>query len=104
MGSLGEDVDVWHEDDVYGASADELLDRLRRLPAAVPSVMVVGHNPGLDDLAVELIGDGDEDTLARLHAKFPTGALATLLVPDEWRELAPGRARLTAFVVPKDLA
>jgi len=104
MRALGEDVDVWHEDDLYGASAEELLDRLRRLPAAVPSVMVVGHNPGMEDLAIELIGDGDEDALARLHAKFPTGALATLRVPDEWRALAPGRASLIAFVVPKDLA
>ena len=106
VGSLGEDVDVWHEDDLYGASAGELLERLRRLPAAVPSVMVVGHNPGLEDLAVELIGDGhgDEHVLARLHAKFPTGALATLHLRCDWSGLAPGRATLTAFVVPKDLA
>lgn len=102
--SLGEDVDVWHEDGLYGASDGELLDRLRRLPAAVPSVMVVGHNPGMEDLALDLIDDGDEDALARLHAKFPTGALATLRVPDEWSGLGPGRATLTAFVVPRDLA
>ena len=101
--SLGDDVDVWFEDDLYGASDDELLDRLRRLPPAVPSVMVVGHNPGLGDLALRLIGGGDEPALVRLHAKFPTGALASLLVPGEWDELSPGSATLTAFVVPRDL-
>ena len=101
--SLGDDVEVWHERDLYGASAHELLDRLRRLPPAVPSVMVVGHNPGMEDLALDILGGGDQGSLTRLHAKFPTGALATLLVPGEWKSLAPGQATLTAYVVPRDL-
>jgi len=102
--SLGEDVDMWFEDDLYGAADDELLDRLHRLPSTVPSVMVVGHNPGLEDLALSLIGDGDGDALAHVHAKFPTGALASLLIPGDWEALSPGVATLTAFVVPRDLA
>ena len=100
---LGDDLDVWHEADLYGASAKEFLRRLRRLPPAVPSVMVVGHNPGLEDLALSLVGGGDDTALAGLHAKFPTGALASFLIPDSWAELAPGQATLTAFVVPRDL-
>lgn len=102
--SLGDDVAVWFEDDLYGADAEELLERLRALPPAVPSVMVVGHNPALEDLAMALIGGGDEQALARMHEKFPTGALASLLVEGDWRSLATGAAALTAFVVPKDLA
>lgn len=102
VSALG-DVDVWHEDALYGASARELVKRLRRLPPTVPSVMIVGHNPGLEDLALELVGDGEESAVARLHAKFPTGALATMVVPDTWKALAPGGATLTAFVVPRDL-
>jgi len=101
--ALGEDVDVWHENALYGASAHELVKRLRKLPPTVPSAMIVGHNPGLEDLALELIGDGDAGALARLHAKFPTGALATLVVSDTWKALAPGTATLTAFIVPRDL-
>jgi len=104
MGSLGDDADVWHEADLYGAGAEELLRRLRRLPPTVPSVMLVGHNPGLEDLALELAGDGDPAALGRLHAKFPTGALASLLIACEWNVLSPGDARLTAYVVPKDIA
>jgi phosphohistidine phosphatase len=66
--------------------------------------MVVGHNPGLEDLAMTLIADGGENALARLHAKFPTGAFASLLLPGPWKALAPESATLTAFVVPRDLA
>lgn len=101
--SLGEEVDVWEEENLYGAGSGELLRRLRRLPPAVPSVMVVAHNPGLENLATELIDSGDQASIARLHEKFPTGALATLLIPGEWKALAKGRATLTAYVVPKDL-
>jgi phosphohistidine phosphatase len=101
--SLGDDVDVWEEDVLYGAGSRELLRRLRRLPPAVPSVMVVAHNPGLEDLALELIDGGDDEALARLNRKFPTGALATLLIPGEWKALAPRQGTLTAYVVPKDL-
>lgn len=103
VGSLGEDVEVWDEVDLYGAGSGELLRRLRRLPPAVPSVMVVAHNPGLEDLAMNLIDRGNEAALARLREKFPTGALATLLIPGEWRTLSRGQATLTAYVVPKDL-
>ena len=104
IGSFGDDVDVWHEDDLYGASSAELLSRLRRLPPTVPAVMLVGHNPGLEDLALELVGGGDPAAVARLHAKFPTGALATLLFASPWQELAPGAATLAGYVVPRNLA
>ena len=99
----GENVDVLYEEALYGATGDELLARLRRVPPATPTAMVVAHNPGLEDLTLSLVGAGDEDALASLHAKFPTGALATLLVPCPWQQLAPGQATLAAFVVPRDL-
>jgi len=107
--SFGADVDVWHEDALYGADASELLDRLRRLPPAVPSVMVVGHNPGLEDLALALAGggrdglDNGDAALAGLHRKFPTGALATFVIDGDWASLGPRETTLTAFVVPRDL-
>lgn len=89
------------EEDLYGAGADELLDRLRRLPGAAGSAMLVGHNPGLQDLTLILAGGGGLD---RPRAKFPTAALAILRVPvAAWLELGPGRAELAGFVVPGDL-
>jgi phosphohistidine phosphatase len=86
---------------LYGASADELLARVRRLPDAVGSVMLVGHNPGLQDLALLLAaGDGEA---ARVEAKFPTGALATLTLRTTWSGLAPAGATLAAVTVPREL-
>ena len=101
---LGGSVEVSVEDDLYGASSAELLNRLRVLPERLEGVLVVGHNPGLGDLAMELAGDGDPAGLALLHEKFPTGALATLRLPGRWAKLSPGQAYLESLVVPRDLA
>jgi phosphohistidine phosphatase len=90
------------EDDLYGASFGRLLERLRTVPEDVGSVMLIGHNPGLQDLAVSLAAAGPE--LERLKAKFPTAALATLtLERTTWSELKEGDGELVAYVVPKEL-
>ncbi len=90
------------EDGLYGASDDELLDRLRRVPEDVGGAALIGHNPGVQDLAVGLAGKGED--LERMRAKFPTGALAVLEFDGSWAGLAEGGGRLVAFVTPKDLA
>src|SRR5262249_38996583 len=89
------------EHELYAASSDELLARLRLVPDPVASVMLIGHNPGLEQLALLLASNGDE--LARLREKFPTAALATLAIAPSWKRLAPAAATLTAYVVPKQL-
>jgi phosphohistidine phosphatase len=91
------------EDELYGAGAPDLLDRLRDIPEDTPSVMLVGHNPGLEDLVKGLGREGDPNLIARVHGKFPTGALATLAFPGPWKSLGWGGATLEAFVVPADL-
>jgi phosphohistidine phosphatase len=91
------------DDALYGASADGLLRRLRRLPPDVDSVLVVGHNPGLEDLTRSLVGHGDPGLRRRLETKFPTGALATLDAPGAWHDLRWGTSTLVAFVVPREL-
>lgn len=88
--------------ELYGAGAGDLVRRLRQL-AEVGCVLVVGHNPGLEDLAAGLVGSGPDDLLRRLHTKFPTGALATLDVPGAWADLRWGTAELVGYVVPRDL-
>jgi phosphohistidine phosphatase len=79
------------EPELYGASAGELLERLRAVPGDVESVLVIGHNPGLADLTFRLCG---------FDEKFPTAALATLSCPA-WDAL--DRAQLDDFVRPRDL-
>lgn len=91
------------EDGLYGASAEDLLDRLRGVPEDTPSVLLVGHNPGLEDLVVGLGRAGDPDLIARVQAKFPTGAFATLAFAGPWKGIGSEPATLEAFVVPADL-
>jgi phosphohistidine phosphatase len=88
------------EHDLYAASADALLERLRRLPDTVESVMLIGHNPGLQDLALDLARSPASD----LATKFPTAALATLEIrTSNWQELDHKTAEIVAFVRPRDL-
>jgi phosphohistidine phosphatase len=98
--ALGE-ADVEVERDLYGASTGELLDRLHSVPDTVSSVMLIGHNPSIQTLALNLAGSGDERDAIAL--KYPTGALATLAFEVSWQELDQGAAELTAFVRPRDL-
>ena len=91
------------EDGLYGATAHELLARLRRIGQEMASVLVVGHNPGMHDLTAQLAGDGEERAMAQLRAKFPTAALAVIDFDDGargWDALAPGGAYLADLVVP----
>jgi len=102
--ALAGDPELLVEDGLYAASADTLLARVHAVPAAAGSVLLIGHNPGIGDLALELAGGGDADALGRLREGFPTGALATYSVAaDAWDELAPGGAELAGYVVPREL-
>jgi len=87
------------EEALYGASAGELLERLRRLPEEADVVMLVGHNPSIEQLAFGLATNPDE--LA--GRKYPTGGLAWLSLSGPWESLAPGRAELVSFVTPREL-
>jgi phosphohistidine phosphatase len=90
---------------LYSDSIEEILDRIRRVPEHISSVMLIGHNPGLQMIVLRLTnhdGDGNADPQRdEVKRKFPTGALATLAFDCQWSELAPGRARLEAFISPK---
>jgi phosphohistidine phosphatase len=89
---------------LYGAGAEALLRRLRALPEEVGSVMLIGHNPAIENLAIELAGEGgDADPRDRMQVKYPTGGLASLSVESSWSELDWGTGTLDAFVVPKQL-
>jgi len=97
---LGGTPDVLVEDELYGGDADQLLLRLRRLPPDVGSALLVGHNPGVQDLAALLVRTGDAREQLRAH--FPTAALATLAIPGAWAKLSRGSAQLVAFGTPSD--
>jgi phosphohistidine phosphatase len=94
--------EVLVERGLYEASVGDLLSRLREVPGTADSVLLIGHQPAVQQLALELAGDGEQ--LARLRDKFPTAALATLLFVDTWADLRSGCAELVDYVKPKELA
>lgn len=90
-------VTVRHEAAIYEAWSDTLLDLARRLPDDVATAVLVGHGPGLPDLAERLnraSGDGPV-------GDFPTSAVAVFTLSGAWDELGPGSATLTAYAVPR---
>ena len=96
---------VLHEDALYLAAASLMLARLRKIESKVGSVMIVGHDPGMQGLALELSGSGDADILNALAGKFPTAALAVIRFRARaWSRIGPGKGRIEQFVTPKMLA
>jgi len=90
---------------IYLAPASHLLDAVRAFPDAASSVVLVGHNPGMEELASQLANKVASDALRRMKSDFPTCALATFEISiDTWARTIPDLARLVAFSTPKDLA
>lgn len=89
------------EDQVYAAGVTELLRVLARCPRDAGTVLLVGHNPGLEDLVLHLAGDEvDEPADGKL---LPTAALARLEMPEDWSDLDTGCAQLVAITRPRTL-
>jgi phosphohistidine phosphatase len=103
---LGAKPSVCYEPRVYEATALSLLHLLREVGGENRTVMLIGHNPGLVELAVGIaqVTDGPAaKPLERARAKFPTAAVAVLELTGEWADLTPGEVRMTEFAVPREL-
>lgn len=90
---------------IYLASSRTLLDVLREQPDRTERLLMVGHNPGLEDLIFDLVPDDPGDRLrAIVEEKFPTAAFAVLEIDCErWEDLDDGCARLVHLMRPRDL-
>lgn len=89
---------------IYDAAGEGILRTVRGLDPSIRSVIVVGHNPGLETAATTLIGEGPERLRDRLGEKFPTAALAVVDFEDcAWRDIGPGAGRLALFLTPGDI-
>lgn len=87
---------------IYLASAATLLDLVHDLPDAAETALMVGHNPGLEELVLGLVPSGD--LRGDVEMKFPTASLAEIhFAVDRWRDVQPGKGELVRFTRPRDL-
>jgi len=91
------------EDELYAASPEKLIDRLRRLDDDDRNVLLIGHNPGLRKLAVILADASSPALRALASGKFPTGARVSFRVSDRWSTLDASRHELVAYVTVESL-
>jgi phosphohistidine phosphatase len=95
---------VIYEEAFYLASPSVLLARIRKIDAPVGHALIVGHDPGIQGLALELASTGRAEALKALGAKFPTAALAVIrFTAGDWAKVARGKGRLELFITPKSL-
>jgi phosphohistidine phosphatase len=89
---------------IYEAEPAAILAAIHAAPQGSGTLLVIGHNPGLEDLAMLLAPEGDADTVVRLRSKYPTAGLAVIRFDIErWADVAPGAGWHTAFMTPKTL-
>jgi phosphohistidine phosphatase len=95
---------VVKEERIYNAASDTLIGLIRGM-REVGSLLVVGHNPGLHDLAVQLIASGDVEAREHVNEKLPTSGLVVIDFPfDTWSRLHTDSGRLERFVSPRLIA
>ena len=93
------------EDRLYDASPHAMLEVIKETAAEIGTLLVVGHNPGLQELAAMLVATGDVEARERLGREFPTCALATIsFAAENWGGVHAHGGRLEHFVTPSWLA
>jgi phosphohistidine phosphatase len=90
------------EERLYDATPEAILDLVKETPANVQSLLVIAHNPGLQDLALMLLASGNVKAREQLEENLPTAGLVIVDFPfDEWRNLRRESGSLERFVTPK---
>jgi len=100
----GIDAPARYAERLYGATPGTMIEEINKVSDEVTTLLVVGHEPTMAEVALTLAGADGTDTAAleRISEKYPTSAIAVLAVPCGWAGLEPGRAALTAFHVPRE--
>ena len=98
---LGGTPPVEFDERIYEASVSDLVEVLRETAKGSSSVLLVGHNPGVQELVLALAGGQRSEVQMLAETKFPTSGVALLDVNGPWREVTAGSARLAAFAVPR---
>ncbi|AMJ60546.1 SixA phosphatase family protein [Bosea sp. PAMC 26642] len=89
---------------IYEAKTERLLHVVQEVEPQVKTLLMIGHNPGLEELAALLTGHGDRYASARMSQKYPTCGLVVLdFAVEDWRDVAARGGRLDRFVTPASL-
>lgn len=104
MAAAGAAWRVQYDDALYLADPITILAAIHAVPDSVGTLMLVGHNPGLEETARRLAGRAPHELLYRLREKYPTATLAGFETTVPWHRLAPGHSLLTRLVRPADLS
>lgn len=103
-GALAKKVTEREAPEIYEVSAERILDVIRTVEPSIRTLLLVGHNPGMENAASLVVANGDADAVGRMREKFPTAALAVIdLDLDGWDEIAAGTGCLKRFVTPRSL-
>lgn len=96
--------DFAYEPRLYEAAPAQMLALVQATEPAAHTLLLIGHNPGMEELGEMLVATGDIDARQQMLEKFPTGALAIIdFAVDSWREAHPKGGRLDRFVLPRAL-
>lgn len=91
-------------DDLYEGNAPDYLLLLRDHAQTSRNVMIIGHNTGLQEIALRLAGKGDHAQIADMEYKYPTAAMAIFnFAADSWNDVTAGSGQLVNFVKPREL-
>ncbi len=102
--SYGQPLTAQFDQQLYLASPILLLEKVQHAGDAGDRILLAAHNPGTEQLALLLAGNGDPDALAALAEKYPTGTLAAIRFDiDDWDDVREGTGTLTRFLRPRDL-
>ena len=89
---------------IYEATMARLISLVRKTPSSAHRLMLIGHNPGFEELASDLVRTADKQAAARLDAKYPTSGLAVLTFEhDAWAKITPRSGHLAEFTAPRYL-
>ena len=92
------------EPTIYEATTARLLAVIRRTPPGVHRLMLVGHNPGFEDLTSDLVRTAEKQAAAQLEKKYPTSGLAVMTFQAAaWAKIVPRSGHLTVFTAPRYL-
>jgi phosphohistidine phosphatase len=98
-------LDADYDERIYDASPGTLLDVVRQADESAQALLLVGHNPGLQELLLDLADRDERGLRDRVRARYPTAALAVVELPARsWSELRPGGGEIVELIVPRDLA